>query len=147
MIPSCAGFILFTQDLQKVVLIKTHRNVYGFPKGKRDKGKVPSDSRKKVKMNENPLVAAYREATEETGISKEEITQIGDLFVDELSFKGNPATRLYIGLVNENQVVLDPIDKDEIAEVKFVDLVTARTILIEKRQLVLNEALDKLKSL
>ena len=72
--------------------------------------------------------------------------QVSDIFVDELSFKGNPATRLYIGFVDENNVCLNPVDKDEIAEVGFFDIEKAKTILIDKRIKVLNDAFNLLKN-
>ena len=73
----CAGFIIFTSNKQKILLIKTHQNVIGFPKGKLNKG-------------EDSLVGAYRELEEETGINKSHVSKVSDESVDELSNKGNP---------------------------------------------------------
>lgn len=137
--PSCAGFILFSPSLKRVVLIKTHNGVYGFPKGKRNKG-------------ESSIDAAYRETTEETGIAKEQIMPICGtmnggkerclLYVDEPSQKGTVmAVRLYLGYIDDI-LRLKAEDTNEIASVEWMTVANAEKVLMQKRKDVLRTAFD-----
>ena len=59
--PSCAGFIIICED--HVLLVSTHKNIWGFPKGKR-------------KTKEQHIDCAYRELKEETGLDTKDIISI-----------------------------------------------------------------------
>lgn len=128
MSPPCAGFIIFTQSIDKVLLITTHKNIIGFPKGKKEK-------------NEDSIKAAYRELQEETGLTADMIQPIKGLYVDEMSVRGNLATRLYIGFLLIENPQLEPTDHDEIANVYFEQIEHAMKKLMPKRRSVLSEAL------
>ena len=129
MSPPCAGFIVFTKNKDKVLLVVTHRNVIGFFKGKKRK-------------NEDSLMTAYRELQEETGLSHDMIEKIDNLYVNELSFKGNPATRLYLGYLSIEKPQLKAFDVDEIAHIYFENIEDALISLLPKRKKVLSEAIS-----
>lgn len=125
----CAGFIIFTLSAQKVLLVETHRHIFGYPKGK-------------LMKNEGSLIGAYRELQEETGLSMDDIVVIPDKYVDELSFKGNVSTRLYIGFLKNDHDKLYPQDKNEILSASFQLIDDAYSLLIDKRKKVLENAID-----
>ena len=129
MSPPCAGFIIFSQSGDKVLLISTHKNIIGFPKGKKEK-------------DEDSITAAYRELHEETGLTANMIKPVQGLYVDEMSIRGNYATRLYIGILSIENPQLEPIDHGEIASVYFEDIGQAMIQLMPKRKKVLASALS-----
>jgi len=74
-----AGFILFTHDLQSVLLVLDSRSKkWGFPKGHREL------------KDENDIATATRETWEETGLVKE------DYIIFPESFKINKGSQSYI---------------------------------------------------
>ncbi|NBQ48939.1 MAG: NUDIX domain-containing protein [Sphingobacteriia bacterium] len=74
-----AGFILFTSDLQSVLLVHDSRSKkWGFPKGHREK------------EDENDIATATRETWEETGLIKE------DYVIFPEAFKINKGSQSYI---------------------------------------------------
>lgn len=128
---ACGGCIVFRKfnDELQVCLIATHRQVYGFPKGKREKGEALE-------------VCALRELKEETGIASNQIQPLKlDKYIDECSKKGVPSIRLYITLLTSNDVKLTPIDVNEIAFCEFVSIDKALELLNAKRKTVLLEAI------
>lgn len=82
----CCGIIVFSKDRKSTVLVETERGHLSFPKGKREKG-------------ETDLETAYRELYEETGITKDMIDIFDDYF-DEMSPKGFPSVRYFVGILN-----------------------------------------------
>jgi 8-oxo-dGTP pyrophosphatase MutT (NUDIX family) len=132
----CAGVIVFNNidEINHVCLVSTHANVYGFPKGKRNK-------------KEELMLCGLRELFEETGIKDTDIEPLSeDKYVYERSIpggdrKGNISTKLYVTkLINKN-IILKASDIDEIAVCKFVPISEAIEILMDKRKIVLQEAL------
>ena len=100
--PCCAGIIVFLGN--KTILVATSYGNHSFPKGKRHK-------------NETHLECAWRELQEETGLSKDNITLIGDQFdkdnnfyLDERAAKGNLSVRYYVGILTTeiNEFTLSP---------------------------------------
>jgi len=92
---SC-GVIPFRQNGKRweVLLLRCFKN-WDFPKGMMDKG-------------EDPLTAARREFTEETGISHVEIIS-PELFVDTEPYSNGKVARYYPGVVtSEEEVVIRP---------------------------------------
>jgi len=127
----CAGCLVFRlrDDVKEICVISTHDGVYGFPKGKREKG-------------EDIVKCALRELEEETGITPNDITPLqDDKYVDEVSRSGNSiAIRLFVTTLT-NDVILQPEDIGEINKCEFLPVDTALSLLMPKRQDVLRSAL------
>lgn len=136
--PPCAGFVIFTRDQKKVLLICSKKGTFGYPKGKRD----PIDKHHK----EEPLTAAYRELKEETGLPGNKIEKIDNIYVDEPSVKGNPAIRLFIGIILDEQFKFKPEDTEEIVEAALYPIDQAMDLLMDKRKIVLSKAIELLNS-
>lgn len=119
-IPNCAGFIVVCNDC--VLLVSTHKNVWGFPKGKRHTKELHID-------------CAYRELKEETGLTAKDITplDIDTFWINELSNKGTPSVRLYIATTDK---MIQPKiqDVDELASAKWVKVSDAGKILTLKNR-------------
>lgn len=78
----CCGIIVFDED--KTLLVITNSGNYSFPKGKRNK-------------NETDLETAWRELEEESGLTPENVELIKNYYIDELSIKGFPSVRYFVG--------------------------------------------------
>jgi 8-oxo-dGTP pyrophosphatase MutT (NUDIX family) len=123
-------------DQIHVCLISTHNGVYGFPKGKRNKG-------------ENVITAALRELEEETGIRSNQITQLeSNTYIDEGSSRNttNVSIRLFITQILDPNIILTPKDLDEISTCQFYTIDNAMSLLNPKRKDVLTKALSIFKT-
>lgn len=100
----CAGIIVFNGD--KTILVSTERGNHSFPKGKREK-------------SESDLEAAWRELGEETGLTSDEVQLINGVHFDELSNKGFPSVRYFVGHLTRAPVNGFTFDHTELAEVKW----------------------------
>lgn len=130
----CAGYIILSQKLDKVLLVTTHSGNISFPKGKKDivDGKL-----------ETSKVCALRELWEETGVDVDDFNSLDiRYYVDEPSKKGNPAIRLHLGILKSDLIHFKPIDTNEIVKVELVDINLAKQILNAKRYNVLVQALN-----
>ena len=129
MIP-CAGIIVFDQD--NTILVRTSHGNHSFPKGKREKG-------------ESYIVAAWRELQEETGLTQMHIELLDNVFFDELSGKGNPSVRYFVGRLT---VEIDSFtfNKNELENVSWVNVNDAYKIekFKDSRKAILKEAYNKL---
>lgn len=103
----CAGFIVFSTDGEKTILVKTHRGNLSFPKGKREKG-------------ETSIVTAFRELEEETGLSKDDIDVFPDQYIDEMSNKGNPSVRYFLCKTKDDNIKFT-FSERELADVSWYD--------------------------
>src|SRR5579872_502596 len=85
---ACAGFVVLCED--NVLLVSTHKGIWGFPKGK-------------CKRNEELLVCAYRELEEETGLKTDQIIpiQLNEFSLYEISNKGTPSVKLFLATTNK----------------------------------------------
>ncbi|ARF11907.1 NUDIX hydrolase [Klosneuvirus KNV1] len=128
----CGGVIVFDQKIEHCILVKTENNNYGFPKGKRNKG-------------ESMEQTALRELYEETGLTRDHIKLIDNMTLDELSVKGNPCIRYYLATCDNINHTFKFDDK-ELAEVKWYKIDDAMKLLWDKRIIVLNQAIEKMKS-
>lgn len=125
----CAGVIVLDPTITKVVLISTHNNVWGFPKGKREK------------TDASVVDAALRELKEESGLSPNDIKLISNETIVENSIRGNPATEYFVGVLANYTPNLNPKDVDEIKCVKLVTFDQANKLLDERRQQSLQVAI------
>lgn len=104
----CAGIIVINTVTNQTILVCTDYDNYSFPKGKRHKG-------------ETSLDAAWRELTEETGLTSEHVQLVDNYTLDENSDRGNVATRYYVGtLVKENKNIT--FDTGELKKVEWINI-------------------------
>lgn len=108
--PPCAGIIVF--DDNNTVLVSTDRGNMSFPKGKCNKA-------------ETYINTAWRELEEETGLNCTKVQLIADdIYIDELSSKGNPSVRYFVGkLLDEHKTFT--FDKTELANVAWCNVLDA----------------------
>lgn len=116
----CSGVIVLNYDNRdkdnniSTVVVKTHRGNYSYPKGKRKKG-------------EEYLDTALRELEEETGIKQNMIDLLGDdgssecYYIDELSNKGNPNVRYFVGVLKEQDHKFT-FDEEELESVEWITI-------------------------
>lgn len=128
----CGGVIVFDQNIEHCILVKTENNNYGFPKGKRNKGETMEET-------------ALRELQEETGLTKEQIKLVDDITLDELSNKDNPCIRYFLATC-DNMDHKFQFDEKELSEVDWYKIDDAMKLLRDKRIIVLTQAIDKIKS-
>lgn len=116
----CAGFVVICKG--HVLLVSTHRGVWGFPKGKRENG-------------EELITCAFRELNEETGLVASQITPINidEFFLHEITNKGNPSVRLYLATTDD--LIKPKIqDTEELLNAKWVKFDEAYNLLIMKNR-------------
>lgn len=102
--PPCSGIIVFDND--KTILVNTDRGNFSFPKGKRKKGETDSET-------------AWREFYEETGIDKNDVELIDNVFIDEKSNKGNVNVRYFVGRI-KREIKEFTYDKTELNNVQWI---------------------------
>lgn len=134
----CAGIIVFGGCVAggkvlptgiQTILARTERNNYSFPKGKRNKG-------------ETDIVAAWRELQEETGLTQNNVRLLEGVHFDELTGKGNPSVRYFVGaLIDDTQRKLT-FDSSELAGVEWHSIGDALQLegLREARRSILGQA-------
>lgn len=135
LLPPCCGIIVFYKDnnnIDKTILVSTHNGNYSFPKGKRHK-------------NETSLETAWRELTEETGLTKDNVELVNESFIDETSNrKGNLSVRYYVGkLVKPLETFT--FDPEELNKVEWLTINDALKLdkFVDKRKDVLKHAYAK----
>lgn len=126
----CAGIIVFNQNLDSTVIVKTENNNYGFPKGKRNKGESLEDN-------------AFRELEEETGIKKDLINIVDREYILEMSHSGNPAIAYFVGIINCKYEKFK-FDHEELEQVYWCKNDEALKHLMPKRKIVFEQALKKI---
>ena len=107
-LPRCAGYVIFKDETyQEVILVKTHRNHYSFPKGKLEKGESIEEG-------------ARRETEEETGLTPDSYTLISDIAIDEYTPKGFPSVRYYLAVLKDSSTLSEfTCDSEELEEVNW----------------------------
>lgn len=125
----CAGVIVFDCTCTSVVLIATHNDVWGFPKGKREKSDV------------SVVEAALRELREESGLTSCDIRLVSEESIVENSIRGNPATEYFVAVLKHHSHQFQPEDIDEIKCVKLATIPQAKQLLDDRRQKSLQTAL------
>jgi 8-oxo-dGTP pyrophosphatase MutT (NUDIX family) len=131
--PPCAGIIVFNND--ETVLVNTKFGNYSFSKGKKNKG-------------ENLIDVAWRELEEETGLRKDQVNLIDDYFIDELSNRGNPSVRYFVGTIN-TKIDQFVFDTEELENVGWYRVEKALDIVKFKnaRKQILKQAYQTISSL
>lgn len=122
----CAGIIVFHQD--STVIVSTARGNHGFPKGKRQ-------------SSESLLETAWRELTEETGLTQDRVTLISNVFVDEQKpDKKNVSVRYFVGMVQQDVKPSLIFDPKELATVQWIPMDVASQMLTLVRRQILHKA-------
>src|SRR5437016_12840680 len=120
----CGGFVVLCNknEVMNVLLVSTHKGVWGYPKGKRNK-------------NEPLLTCAFRELEEETGLKKEKlhIFDTDTIFFNELTKNNVASVRLYLATTSD-LVTPKIYDVDELAEAKWVKIADACNLLTRKNR-------------
>jgi 8-oxo-dGTP pyrophosphatase MutT (NUDIX family) len=117
----CCGVIILNNDLTKCVLVKTEKNNYGFPKGKRNKG-------------ETNIQTALRELNEETGINENQIEFITENHYEELSHKQKPSVKYYVAKLISTDKIKFKYDKNELDTVDWYNIEDAIKLLTLKNR-------------
>ncbi len=135
--PNCAGVLAFSGDKTQIVLVKTHKGVLGFPKGKIEKGK-----NKGKQKDGSVYTAGLRELKEETGLTEADLTIDENVMVYEDSNGGRPGEIcLFLATLKDDNFKFTPEDVEEIAWVGLMPVEQAMKQLMEKRQRVLSQAI------
>lgn len=131
----CGGFIVFTSDIQKVLLVD-NRKILCFPKGK-------------MHIGESFRETSVRELKEETNIDVGQL-RILDVYLQEYtnaSSGGKVQIRYYLSFVeDEEKIDLKILDKEEIESIKFYKVEDAMKLedrlLSEARKKLLQSAVN-----
>jgi 8-oxo-dGTP pyrophosphatase MutT (NUDIX family) len=118
----------------RVLVLRAYKN-WDFPKGR-------------VEAGENPIDAARREATEETGLTDLEFS-FGDVYRETLPYAGGKIARYYLAETRDEKVHLPishALGRPEHHEWRWVSFDQAEDLLPPRLALVLNwvrETLDE----
>jgi 8-oxo-dGTP pyrophosphatase MutT (NUDIX family) len=118
----------------RVLVLRAYKN-WDFPKGR-------------VEAGENPIDAARREATEETGLTDLEFS-FGDVYRETLPYAGGKIARYYLAETRDENVHLPishELGRPEHHEWRWVSFDQAEDLLPPRLALVLNwvrETLDE----
>ncbi|VBB18056.1 NUDIX hydrolase [Yasminevirus sp. GU-2018] len=128
------GVVTATSNEPHVLLVSTHKNVWGFPKGKRNSGELYD-------------ICAFRELKEETGLTHNDINPVDmEMFcLHEVTDKGTPSVKLYLATTDR---LVTPIveDVDELGCAKWMPVSEAYNLLtLKNRKQILRDALSHLK--
>ncbi len=133
-----AGVILFNYDLTKTIIVKTPKGNIGFPKGGRED-------------NEKLHQTAYREVTEETGLTNYQYRHDKTIIGEK---KGNnPKVKCTIyyfiaRIVNKEieDLPLKCINPGELSFIQWMTIEDASRILCKRRKDILEEAHNYIKN-
>lgn len=106
-VKSC-GVIIFYND--QIVIVKSRKNKYSFPKGKQKKG-------------EDNYSTALRELYEESSLLESDLEFLyhNNEYITFIEEKPRKKVFYYLAIL-KNKKKLDPIDKDEILEALYIDV-------------------------
>jgi 8-oxo-dGTP pyrophosphatase MutT (NUDIX family) len=110
----CCGVFVIAYDKhgnQYIAMVKTPKNHWSYPKGKKNKGEMSFNT-------------AIRELEEETGIKSDEITFVETQIYNETSDNNHPATSYYTAfynkLIDNESLKLVQEDLDELSEARWI---------------------------
>ena len=121
------GFVVFNTDLSRVLLVKSRRGNWGFPKGKRELG-------------ETPIQCASRELTEETGLDYSILDTLENdpHHVVEMESLDDPvpSVGLFVAKLKSGHEILQPQPQveDEIQDCQWIPVQEAVTYLSSHRK-------------
>ena len=96
----CYGFIVYDTTKTKVLVVETKSGIFGFPKGKKNKGELS-------------ICCAFRELKEETNLDPEDIKVLSGC-KSEINENNNVPTNYYLAQIRENIVKdLYCVDQEE----------------------------------
>jgi len=107
----CYGFILFTPDYSKITYVVSQSGGLGFPKGK-------------IEPGETPIMCAYRELKEETGIDETQFDLFNGVHFYERSHKKNISVGYFLGIIKNNNTLDSHIwsfDNEELSDAGLMD--------------------------
>ena len=130
-----AGVVPFRRTSQgwRILVLRCYKN-WDFPKGRIEEG-------------EEPLDAAKRETTEETGLTDLEFP-FGDVYRDTLPYAGGKIARYYLGATTSEDVRLpisEELGRPEHHEWRWVSFDEAEDLLPPRLALVLDWARETLE--
>lgn len=125
----CYGIIIIKELDEECVLVKKKDGNYGFPKGKRHK-------------KETAISTAFREVEEETGLQNHQLTLVNNIYLDELSSKGNVSVRYLLAKYTYNHKHKFNFDSNELEESNWFKFDIAMDKLKSKRKKILQKTLD-----
>lgn len=130
-----AGVIPLRRTWQgwRILVLRAYKN-WDFPKGR-------------VEPGEEPLDAAKREATEETGLTQFEFP-FGDIYRETLPYAGGKVARYYLAETSEENVRLPishALGRPEHHEYRWVSFDEAEDLLPPRLALVLDWARETLE--
>ena len=117
-----------TSNGWRILVLRAYKN-WDFPKGR-------------VEMGEDPIDAAKREATEETGLSRLQFT-FGDVYRDTLPYAGGKIARYYLAETDEETIRLPishELGRPEHHEWRWVSFDEAEDLLPPRLSLILEWA-------
>jgi 8-oxo-dGTP pyrophosphatase MutT (NUDIX family) len=117
----------------RILILRAYKN-WDFPKGR-------------VEAGEDPIDAAKREATEETGLS-ELAFSFGDVYRETLPYAGSKVARYYLAETNEETIRLPishELGRPEHHEWRWVSLEEAEDLLPPRLSLILEWARNLLE--
>lgn len=134
--PQCAGFVVICVEQTEpcVLLVETHKGIWGFPKGKR-------------KKEESYESCAFRELFEETGLKSSDIQprNMDSFCLYEITKKGFNSVKLYVATI-DNKIVPIVEDVNEIKCAKWIKISDAyhHLLTLKNRKQILQDALAHL---
>ena len=106
-----AGAVIVDPRFNRIILVQSRGNLWGFPKGRRDN-------------QEKDITCALREFEEETGYNKHDIKLITNIVPYEEIFTGSNFKsykhKYFIAYSNKDIIPIKPFQVNEVSDMKWV---------------------------